>query len=101
MDIFQALADPTRRHIIEMLHRDGPCSIKTLCTDLAISRQALTKHVNRLIKAKLVSAEFRGKERMHTLNAQPLAKLHTYLQPYAQAWDQRLHRLTNHLGEEK
>ena len=99
MDIFSALADPTRRHIIEQIHLCGPQSIKQLGDELSISRQALTKHLNKLIQAKLISAEFIGKERIHSLNDKPLQQLKQWLAPFEAEWDVRLSALTDHLGE--
>lgn len=93
------LADPNRRHLIELLHNRGAQSIKQLSLDANISRQAITKHLNILVKAKLVSAEFVGKKRIHKLNAKPIQKLADWLQPYAQQWDTRLSGLQQHLGE--
>ncbi|NVK57219.1 MAG: helix-turn-helix transcriptional regulator [Alteromonadaceae bacterium] len=98
MDIFKALSDPTRRHIIEQLYHHGPQSIKQLGLDLPMSRQALTKHLNRLISAKIVRADFEGKEKVHRLNAKPVDELLRWLAPFAQRWDQKLNNLQTHLG---
>lgn len=97
MDIFNALSDPTRRHILEKLNREGPLSIKQLSEGLPISRQALTKHLNRLIKAKLISADFVGKEKVHQLNPKPLQQLDHWLTPFSERWDSRLHTLQTFL----
>lgn len=99
MDIFTALSDPVRRQLIEALWQRGPLSIKQLGEGLAISRQAVTKHLNILLKAKLVSAEFSGKERIHKLNPKPMEKMALWLQPFAAQWDNRLSRLKGHIGE--
>ncbi|WP_102796065.1 ArsR/SmtB family transcription factor [Bowmanella denitrificans] len=100
MDIFTALSDPIRRQLIEALWQRGPLSIKQLGEGLNISRQAVTKHLNVLIKAKLVSAEFSGKERIHQLNPRPMEQVALWLQPFAAQWDDRLSRLNTYLGEE-
>ena len=54
MDIFTALADVQRRNIIEALHQRSNQSIKQLTINSSVSRQAITKHLNILIKAKIV-----------------------------------------------
>ena len=100
MDIFNALADPTRRHIIEQLNQHGEQSIKQLGQGLNITRQALTKHLDKLVKAKLVSAEFVGKHRVHRLNDKSLYQLKRWLSPFEQAWEHRLGALSEHLGED-
>lgn len=97
MDIFTALADPTRRHILEKLNREGALSIKRLTAELPISRQALTKHLNRLIKAKLIRADFVGKEKLHRLNPKPLQQLDNWLAPFSERWDNRLEALQTYL----
>ncbi|GLR71516.1 ArsR/SmtB family transcription factor [Agaribacter marinus] len=97
MDIFSALSDPTRRHILEQLNRLGPQSIKQLNAGLPITRQALTKHLNRLIKAKLVMAEFSGKEKVHKLNPNALLTVERWIAPFAKQWDKRLQGLQIHM----
>ena len=99
MDIFSAISDPTRRAIIERLNRHGPQSIKELGKGLDISRQGLTKHLDKLVKSKIVSAEFVGKERIHSLQPKPMEKLANWLQPFAEQWDTRLGNLAFHLEE--
>ena len=64
-----------------------------------ISPVAITKHVNALINAKRVSAEFVGKQHMYKLNIKPIQKLADWLQPYAQQWGTQLTALPQHLGE--
>jgi predicted ArsR family transcriptional regulator len=68
MDIFNALANPRRRTLIEAVHRHDPRSIKQLSANAKISRQAITKHLDTLIKAKIVQSEFIGKEHVHVLS---------------------------------
>ncbi|GAH07481.1 unnamed protein product, partial [marine sediment metagenome] len=73
--IFGAVADPTRRQILERLRAHGPLSIKELAAPLPISRQAVTKHLNILLGSGLVEMRWVGRERMHFLNPTPLQKL--------------------------
>jgi len=97
--IFGAVADPTRRQILERLRAHGPLSIKELAAPLPISRQAVTKHLNILLGSGLVEMRWVGRERMHFLNPTPLQKLESWLKPYSEAWDRRLSRLQQHLEE--
>lgn len=99
MDIFNALADPKRRTLVEALYRHEPQSIKQLSLNASVSRQAITKHLNTLIKAKIVRAEFVGKERVHYLNPKSMQKLADWLEPFTEQWDTRLVSLQKHLGE--
>lgn len=100
MDIFTALADKQRRNIIEALHLRGNLSIKQLTMDSTVSRQAVTKHLNILIKAKIVKAEFIGKERIHNLDPKAMQKLLHWLAPFAQKWDERLNNLSKYIGDQ-
>ncbi|WP_299079575.1 metalloregulator ArsR/SmtB family transcription factor [uncultured Paraglaciecola sp.] len=100
MDIFKALADKNRRKIIESLYQDGERSIKQLTANSTISRQAMTKHLNILIKSKVISAEFTGKERVHNLNPKAVQTLLDWISPFAQQWDNRLNNLAKHIGEQ-
>jgi DNA-binding transcriptional ArsR family regulator len=98
--VFEAVADPTRRMLIERLRADGPASITQLTTGLSITRQAVTKHLDALDAAGLVRTRRAGRERLHELDATPLQAVDDWLRPYAEAWDERLAALRRHLGEE-
>ncbi|TDF38225.1 ArsR family transcriptional regulator [Alteromonadaceae bacterium M269] len=101
MDIFKALADANRRKVIEALYEEDGLSIKQLTHGSTISRQAMTKHLNILIRSKIVTAEFSGKERVHKLNPKAVKVLFDWLAPFAQQWDVRLERLAQQLGEKE
>lgn len=101
MDIFQALADANRRHIIERLSSYEAAkhgiSIKELTQGLSISRQAVTKHLNVLIRCGAVKAEFVGKEKRHFLCQFSLMEAWQWLEPIARQWDDKLSALSKHL----
>ena len=99
MNIFTALADKQRRHIIETLHHCGNQAIKELTQNSSVSRQAITKHLNILIKAKIVQAEFVGKERIHKLDPKAMQSLFNWLAPFAQQWDDKLNNLEKFIGD--
>lgn len=100
MDVFTAVADPTRRWILECLRTSGPQSISDLTKPLRITRQAVTKHLKHLIEAGLVMERPVGRKRMHHLQAAPLQEVDEWLEPYSKAWDERLDRLRTYLDEE-
>ena len=97
MTIFDAVADPTRRSLLEHLRVDGPLTLTQLAQPFPMSRQAVTKHLDVLAEAELVRVTRRGRERIHDLDDGPLRELYRWLEPYAQAWDRRLERLRQHL----
>lgn len=102
MDIFQAMADPKRRQIIEKLSSypaaKSGLSIKELTKGTGISRQAVTKHLNVLIQAGAVNAEFQGKEKRHFLKHYAFNTAWQWLEPIATEWDNNLIRLKQHLN---
>ena len=97
--VFQALADPTRRMILERLRSQGPLSVKQLSEPFSISRQAVTKHLDILLNSGLVEVHRLGRERLHSLDPAPLRQIETWLKPYSEEWDRRLERLQRHLEE--
>ena len=97
---FQALADPTRRALLDRLRADTRAmSLSDLAAGLPITRQAVTKHLDALEDAGLVRVWARGRERLHQLEPAPLREVNDWLAPYAAAWDERLARLQSHLEE--
>lgn len=105
MDVYKAIADQVRRKIIEQLAtkqaaQDG-LSIKQLCAGKQVSRQAVTKHLDVLIKLKLVIAEYIGKERRHFLLPGKLYEPLLWLQPIAKQWEDTLGNLKTHLAKQR
>jgi predicted ArsR family transcriptional regulator len=102
--VFAALADPTRRWMIEALMREGTTSVPALSSELPISRQAVAKHVAALDDAGLLErAPGAGREVRYRLRAGALQSASAWLGEAQTAWDARLGRLktTVERGEEK
>jgi len=66
--VFKALADPTRRKLLDRLHAENGQTLGELCERLAMTRQAVTKHLALLEDANLVATVRRGREKLHYLN---------------------------------
>ncbi len=98
---FDAVADPTRRQILERLRTSGTLSVTEVATGFPMSRQAVTKHLDALEEAGLVHATRVGRQRLHRLDPRPLRELQEWLAPYAAEWDRRLDRLHAHLEENR
>lgn len=98
--VFEALADPTRRSILERLREDGPLSVTDVARPLDMTRQGATKHLDVLVAGGLVRVRREGRRRMHELDAGPLREVRDWLAPYAAEWDRRLERLVRHLEPE-
>ncbi len=74
--VFKALADPTRRALLDRLYgRDGQ-TLGELCADLDMSRQAVTQHLALLEAANLVATVWHGREKLHYLNPAPLHEIY-------------------------
>lgn len=73
--VFKALADPTRRLLLDRLHERNGQTLGELCEQLAMTRQATTQHLQVLESADLVSTVRRGREKLHYLNAVPLHEI--------------------------
>lgn len=74
-DVFKALADKSRRNLLDRLRDENGQSLSRLCDGLDISRQAVTKHLKILEAANLVSVKWHGREKLHYLNPIPLAEI--------------------------
>jgi DNA-binding transcriptional ArsR family regulator len=70
--VFKALADPTRRKLLDRLFGENGQTLGQLCERLAMSRQAVTKHLLLLEDANLVAVVWRGRKKLHYLNPVPI-----------------------------
>lgn len=87
--IFDALGDPTRRAILDLL-RDAPLPAGDIAARFPVSRPAVAKHVRILKSAGLVREHVDGRRRIYSLDAAPLAGVDRWLQPYRAFWAARL-----------
>lgn len=71
-DVFAALADPTRRQVLEALSRAGACTATQLASDMPITRQGVAKHLTHLHRAGIVVPERHGRETRYRLVTDPL-----------------------------
>jgi DNA-binding transcriptional ArsR family regulator len=90
--VFRALADPTRRAIIEML-AVGPKPIGDIAGEFDITRPAVAKHLAVLREGGLITVEKKGRERINRLNPGPLKTAVDWLNHFDQFWDLRLAKL--------
>jgi DNA-binding transcriptional ArsR family regulator len=70
--VFRALADKSRRHLLDRLHAQGGRTLGELCEGLEMSRQAVTKHLAILEAANLIATQKQGREKLHFLNPVPI-----------------------------
>jgi len=89
--LFRALADPTRREILELLaDRSDGLPITEISAHFKVSRQAVTKHLQVLRRAGLLTVTTEGRERHCTVNLRPLKKIHDWVAVYQRFWDRKL-----------
>ena len=91
-DVFHALGDPTRRHIVESLSQ-GEATATQLAADLPVTRQAVSKHLTALRDAGLVESRRQGRETVYRVNAAPLDDAAAWIVRVGGEWDARLERL--------
>jgi DNA-binding transcriptional ArsR family regulator len=95
--LFAALGDETRMKLLLRLATHGPGSISSLSQRATVSRQAVTKHLVVLARAKLVRDERRGRQRIWRLQEPRLATAREYLERISLQWDDALERLRKHV----
>lgn len=96
--VFHALADPARRHMIERLSR-GPASVKELAEPLPMSLPAVVQHLQVLETSGLVRSEKTGRVRTCRLETSTLETAEKWINERRQSWEQRLDRLGQFLAE--
>ena len=96
--MFEALADPTRRHLLERISEDGPLSATDLAAGLPITRQAVVKHLTSLSTAGLVRPDRRGREVLFSVETDQLKVATDWLERVGRVWDERLVALVKHLS---
>jgi DNA-binding transcriptional ArsR family regulator len=99
--VFGALADPTRRRVVETLSRGGTVTASGLANQLPMTRQAVSKHLSALQGAELVSASRVGRETHYKLRPQPLDEAAHWIQTVSAEWDDRLEALRRSLGKRR
>jgi len=98
--VFLALADPTRRLLLQHLCEEGSGTAAGFATRLPITRQAIIKHLVTLEQAGLVTARETGRERRYLPRPEGLQTVTTWIEDIEAQWDQRLAFLRNYLLEE-
>ena len=101
MDMFVALADSTRRNILELLARSGELSATAIYEQFPISPQAISQHLKVLREAHLVEMEKHAQKRLYRLNPQALSEFEAWIQQVQQRWSERFEALDVVLENEK
>lgn len=100
MGAFEAIADPTRREILDLLsEREYPAG--ELARRFPISRPAISRHLRVLRRARLVRETRRGRHRLYSLRAAPLREVDSWVRRYEHFWREGLELLKTYLEEER
>jgi len=99
-DVFQAIADPTRRAIIALVALQA-MTPNAIATHFDTSRQAVSKHLRILTECELVHQEQRGREIYYRLEIDKMKEIDEWLEQYRQVWESRFEQLDTLLAELK
>ncbi len=100
--VFKALADPSRRELLDRLHARNGQTLSELCQDHEMSRQAVTKHLGLLEDANLVVTAKKGREKLHYLNPVPINEISMrWIGKFEQGRLSALHNLKQALQEKE
>jgi DNA-binding transcriptional ArsR family regulator len=97
-DIFQAIADPTRRALLDKL-RAGEQPVKQLAEPFNMSLPAISQHLQILCEAGLVQVRKAGRQRLYRLNPEPLKEVSNWIINYEEFWQEKLDVLGKYLEE--
>jgi DNA-binding transcriptional ArsR family regulator len=99
--VFKALADASRRQLLDRLRKKAGLTLGELCEGHDMSRQAVTKHLALLEAANLVATQRRGREKLHYLNPVPINEIYTrWIGKFERGRLQALHNLKQALQED-
>ena|SRR5690349_2624245 len=97
-DVFQAIADPTRREIINLLAHQK-LNLNAVADKFSVSRPAISKHIKILTECGLITIEQQGRERYCEARLQKLNEVSAWVERYRQFWTQKLDAFENYLTE--
>lgn len=98
-DVFQGIADPTRREIISLLAKAEPMNLNSIAEQFEISRPAVSKHIKILEECDLIDIQQEGRERMCELKPESLEPVSDWVEMNKRLWNQRLDALEDYLNK--
>ena len=97
-DVFQAIADPTRREIINLIAQK-PLNLNSVAERFDVSRPAISKHIKILTECGLVTIKVQGRERLCEASLSKLNEVSKWIEPYRQFWENKLDALETYLEQ--
>jgi DNA-binding transcriptional ArsR family regulator len=95
-DVFNAIAEPRRRQIVELLAGSGALTVGALVATLGLLQPAVSKHLGVLRKVGVVSVIKQGKQRVYSLEVEKLKTVHDWVTTFEKLWDHQLDRIKEH-----
>ena len=95
-DVFNAIAEPRRRRIVDVLARGRLHTVGDLVNTLRLPQPAVSKHLGVLRKVGVVAVTRRGRERHYRLRAEELRPVHEWVKQYERLWSHQLDRIKEH-----
>lgn len=92
-DVFNAIAEPRRREILDLLARRGEQAVGQLVGAMRLGQPAVSKHLGVLRRVRIVSVRRRGRSRVYQLNARELKPVHDWVKNYEQFWTHHISRI--------
>lgn len=99
-DIFQAIADPTRREIINLI-ASKPLNVNAIAENFEMSRPAISQHIKVLVASGLVSIKEEGRERFCEVSFKKLREFDKWIAQYRTFWSSKLDALESHLSDQE
>ena len=97
-DVFQAIADPVRRDIIEMLATES-LTVNTIAEKFEVSRPAISKHLKILKECDIITIEKKGRNRFCIIQPKQLIPAFLWIDQYKQLWEDKLDNFENYLHQ--
>ena len=97
-DVFQAIADPTRRNIIGLIAK-SPMTPNAVADSFSVSRQAVSNHIKILTECGLLSVDVKGREYYYSIEPKKLAVVYDWLGQFKELWEGRTDAMEELLGE--
>ncbi|MGY4536256.1 DNA-binding transcriptional ArsR family regulator [Mucilaginibacter sp. UYNi724] len=99
-DVFQAIADPTRRDIIGLIAKN-PMTPNNVSDSFDLSRQAISRHIKILTECGLLTLNIQGREYYYSIQPNKLKEVNEWLEPFRNMWEDKFNRLDNVLNNLK
>lgn len=101
MDAFQALAEPQRRRVVEIVVRRGQLSASQICDEFDVTPQAISQHLRVLREARVLQMEKSAQKRLYSFDPRSMHQIQAWMDDMTRQWTHRLDRLERVLKEEE